>query len=69
MNKFKMPAVIFWSRFGPLLPSSSEIITVVGKGIRSQKEWEEGYEPSREEIDEVHKQYKEEIERLYEKYK
>ena len=69
LNKLKMPTVIFWSRFGPFLPSKVELISVVGKGIRGEKEWEEGYEPSHEEINEVHRKYKEEIERLYEKHK
>ena len=69
LNKFKMPAVIFWSRFGPFMPSKVEIITVIGRGVRSEKEWTGEYEPSFEEINEVHKKYKEEIERLYEKHK
>lgn len=37
LNKLKMPAVIFWSRFGPLMPPKVEILTVIGKGIRSEK--------------------------------
>ena len=58
LNKIKMPGVIFWSRYGPLLPPNAEIIIVIGKGVKSEKEWEEGYEPSREEIDEIHRKYK-----------
>ena len=54
-----MPAVIFGGRYGPFLPTDPEIITVIGKGIRSENKWEQVYEPSEEEIDIVHERYKE----------
>lgn len=69
LNKLKMPAVIFSSIFGPFLPPKMEVISVVGKAIRSQKEWAGEYDPTGEEINEIHSQYKEEIERLYDKHK
>lgn len=33
LNRFKMPAAVFWSRWGLIYPPSKEIVTVVGKAI------------------------------------
>ena len=42
MNKLKMPATIFFSKFGFLFPPAKEIITVVGRPVNEDITLKEG---------------------------
>ena len=48
LNKLKMPAVIFSSILGPLIPPKMEIISVIGRAIKGRKEWTGEYDPTGE---------------------
>lgn len=55
LNKFKMPGVLFTSNYGLFFPPDVELITLIGRGIKSKTPWTKVYEPTHEEIGQLHK--------------
>ena len=68
LNKFKIPATVFWSRYGLYYPPFKHYYTIVGRGMKGRA-YGEGEEPSQQEIDEMHARYIEAFVQLYEKHK
>ena len=57
LNKIKCPGVIFCSKYGLLFPPNIKINTIVGKGIKSDKIYDDESEPTAEEINSFHEKY------------
>ena len=68
LNKFKIPATIYWSRYGLYFPPYQHFHTIIGEGIKGRNYFAEE-EPSKQEIDEVHSRYVKSLVGLYEKHK
>jgi len=65
INKFKIPACIFYGRYGLLPRTDLEIITVIGKGY----ELPTIEKPTSEQVDQYHKIYINELKALYDRHK
>ena len=69
LNKLKIPSALFFHpKYLWFVPTDMNFTTVVGKGIKG-RHFEEGEEPSQQQIDETHAAYIQEIKRIHEKYK
>ena len=66
LNKFKIPAVMFISKFLNILPNNDvSIYFVIGKGIT----FPVNENPTKEEVEEYHRMYVESLKGLFDKYK
>ena len=61
LNRLKIPGVVFFCKYGILFPPNVPIDTVVGRGIRSLRKYENEEEPSQEDIDSFHSLYIKEL--------
>lgn len=69
LNRFKLPATIFWSSWGIFFPPYQHFNVIIGKGIRRNRTYGPEEDPSTEEINSVHSEYVEAVEALYEKHR
>lgn len=65
LNSFKIPAVIFWGKYGLFPNPNLKLYTVIGKKI----ELPFIKEPSKEDIDKYHGLYVQELENIFNKHK
>ena len=66
LNRFKLPAVLFWSSAGLFLPRGVSLHVIVGKGIYAASG--EPISVSQDLVEQTHLQYKQEILRMYNKH-
>jgi 2-acylglycerol O-acyltransferase 2 len=50
INRLKIPAVIYWGRFGLLFPPGVVMHTIIGKGIKGSRTYKKDEMPTNEEI-------------------